>query len=231
MLKVFDDFREKLDVIMLNAFGKRIVLWGYGYTGRFLEWYAEYYHSLKVDFIITQDWSVGQPYNFPLFRDSLFDFNYMDVKDAIIWLAIPEDEAVKEKLTHFGYIKNKTYFDFYEAVYGKNYIGKDDTKDIFYKKKSGMRDIQFMEWLEYIYDCNFVTAIESTYFHDGMKGAHSYRMTAQKEIFPILDKCHCVPQEKDAIFDFGCGKGGAMISFLDYGFQRVGGGRIRNRYL
>ncbi len=74
-----------------------------------------------------------------------------------------------------------------------------------------------------MYDCNLVTAIESTEFLDGIKGAHSYRLTTQKEIFPILDKCHCIPQEQDAIFDFGCGKGGAMLSFLDYGFRKVGG--------
>lgn len=53
MLKIFNEFRSILDNVMLKAFGHRIVLWGYGYTGRFLEWYAEYYHGLKVDFIIT----------------------------------------------------------------------------------------------------------------------------------------------------------------------------------
>ena len=29
MLKVFDEFREKLDHVMLKAFGKRVLLWGY----------------------------------------------------------------------------------------------------------------------------------------------------------------------------------------------------------
>ena len=56
-----------------------------------------------------------------------------------------------------------------------------------------------------------------------MEGMHPYVATTPKEIFPILDKCHCRPTEKDAIFDFGCGKGGALVSFLDYGFRRVGG--------
>ena len=39
----------------------------------------------------------------------------------------------------------------------------------------------------------------------------------------MLDKCHIHPSSEDAIFDFGCGKGGAMITFLDYGFVNVGG--------
>ncbi len=70
-----------------------------------------------------------------------------------------------------------------------------------------------MEWLEYVYDCNFVTAIDRSNFKEAQEGGHSYRVTTQKEIFPILDKCHCQPQKNDSIFDFGCGKGGAMISF------------------
>ena len=61
MLKVFDEFREKLDHVMLKAFGKRVLLWGYGYTGRFLEWYADYYHSIKMDYIITEDLTTGVP--------------------------------------------------------------------------------------------------------------------------------------------------------------------------
>ncbi len=224
MLNLFDDFRERLDSVMIQAFGKRIVLWGYGYTGRFLEWYAEYYHSIKVDFIITEDWSRGIPYNFPLFRDSLFDFDYADVKDAVVWLTIPESEIITEKLKEHGYIKGKSWFSFLEIVFGEDYICTgEQTEDIFRKRKTGMRDVQFLEWLEYKYGCNFVSAIDSSCFLDTMEGAHSYRVTTQKEIFPILDKCHCIPGKDDGIFDFGCGKGGAMVAFLDYGFSRVGG--------
>ena len=38
MLKVFEEFREKLDEIIIKCFGHRIVLYGYGYSERFLEW-------------------------------------------------------------------------------------------------------------------------------------------------------------------------------------------------
>ena len=50
-----------------------------------------------------------------------------------------------------------------------------------------------------------------------------YSCSTQKEIFPMLDRCHIHPSDHDAILDFGCGKGGAMVSFLDYGFKKVGG--------
>lgn len=54
MLKCLDAFRKILDDMMLEAMHKRIILYGYGYTGRFLKWYAQYYHSINVDYIITQ---------------------------------------------------------------------------------------------------------------------------------------------------------------------------------
>lgn len=225
MLEVLETFRNKLDDIMLKAMGKRVVLYGYDRTGQFLEWYAEYYHSIKMDFIITTDWSPGVPRNFELFSGSLLEFHYKDVENAIVWLAVPEEKEIVQRLTEAGYQKGETWFSFLDIIYGKDYLIPEDQKtDVFFQKKAGKRDIQFMEWLEYQYDCNFVNSIQSVYFEGrGKDGRVSYVITTQKEIFPILDKCHCIPQENDAIFDFGCGKGGAMVSFLDYGFRKVGG--------
>lgn len=226
MLKVFEEFRNRLDEVMLKAFGRRIVLWGYGYTGRFLAWYAEYYHGLTVDYIIEDNLPASIPYEFPIFRSSLFDFDYKDVKNAVVWLAVCEEKIILDKLSKAGFLKGKNYYNFLELIYGSEYINpviefQEEAKQIFWKKKTGNRDVQFMEWLEYKYDCNLVTAIDSSNL--SAEGAHPYKISTQKEIFPILDRCHCMPQENDAIFDFGCGKGGAMIAFLDYGFKKVGG--------
>ena len=55
MLELFDEFRNALDNAMLCAMHSRIVLYGYGYTGKFLKWYADYYHSIKVDYIVSLD--------------------------------------------------------------------------------------------------------------------------------------------------------------------------------
>ncbi len=225
MLKLFDKFREILDDIMLQAMHKRVVLYGYGYTGRFLRWYADYYHSIKVDYVVSMDMARGQAYDLEIFRKSLFDFHYKDVKDAIIWLAEPVDEETSTIMKNKGYIRNKTYFDFYDAIYGNDlyWQEQDVSIDIRKKGKSGKRDIQFLEWLEWKYGCNFLTAIEGDDLAVAGKHGTAYRVTTQKEIFPILDRCHCIPDTNDAIFDYGCGKGGAIVSFLDFGFNKVGG--------
>lgn len=72
------------------------MLWGYDYSGRFLAWYAEYYHSITPDFIITEDWSSSIPYEYPILRKTVFDFDYMDMKDAVVWLAVPETAEITE---------------------------------------------------------------------------------------------------------------------------------------
>ncbi len=225
MLEILNSFRERLDDVMIKAIGKRVVLYGYDRTGQFLEWYADYYHGIKIDYIIIKDWSPDLPPNFPLFSDDLFEFNYKDIKNTIVWVAIPVNEDIEKQLKDNGYKKNDTWYSFLELIYGKNYMisAINETEDVFSKRKSGKRDVQFMEWLEHIYGCNLVEHIYSCYFEDKGTERISYVISTQKEIFPVLDRCHCTPQENDAIFDFGCGKGGALISFLDYGFKKVGG--------
>lgn len=226
MLDQFVEFRRMLDEVMILSFGQRIVLYGYGRSGRFIQWYAEYYHSLKVDYIITEDWSSAVPYEFPLFRNTLLDFDYKDVNNALIWLAVPDYKGAVSLLEAHGYVKNKSYFNLCEMIYGENpFVQEKEGEDAFSKKKTGYRDIQFMEWLEYKYNCNFVTSIATKEFTGEKKGHAPYMLSADKIICPIMDKCHINFNVggQNAIFDFGCGKGGSLVTFLDYGFTKVGG--------
>lgn len=88
MLSHFSEFRRLLDKILIQSFGKPIVLYGYGRSGRFIQWYAQYYHNLQVDYIITEDWSSAIPYEFSLFRNTLLEYDYKDVSHAIVWLCL-----------------------------------------------------------------------------------------------------------------------------------------------
>lgn len=220
-----DDFRKILDDIMVKCLHNRIVLYGYDtYTGRFLKWYAAYYHGIEVDFLVSEDMTVGRGYDREVFRPSVFEFGYKDIKNAIVWLAQPLTDELAKNLTKWGYVKNKTYFDFYGEIYGTDTHSEAiEEVDAFRKKKVGKRDIQFLEWLEWKYGCNFLVPIAKADFENSDAYGHRYSCSTQKEIFPMLEKCHVHPTDKDAIFDFGCGKGGAMVTFFDYGFKNVGG--------
>lgn len=227
MLDVLKEFRYKLDEIMLKCMHCGITLYGYeSYTGRFIKWYAEYYHNIKIDYLVSTDMSRGRAYDQEIFRPSIFDFNYRDVRNTIIWVTEPVTEKLETDLQSRGYIRGKTWFDFFAEIYGDDiFVPEDINKnaDVFNKKKTGKRDIQFLEWLEWKHDCNFVTRIKPEDIEGQPEHNSGYGCTTQKEIFPMLDRCHVIPSEKDAIFDFGCGKGGAILSFLDYGFQHAGG--------
>lgn len=225
MLDILNEFRKKLDDVMIKCMNTRIVIYGYdSYTGRFLKWYADYYHGIKADWLISEDMSVGRGYDLEIFRPSVFDFGYKDIKNAVVWLAQPLTVELAKKLEAWGYRNNVTYFDFYEEIYGKDtYSQSTEQTDVFRKTKTGKRDIQFLEWLEWKYGCNFLTPISKSDFEVVDTHGARYSCSTQKEIFPMLDNCHIHPSESDAIFDFGCGKGGAMVSFCDYGFKKVGG--------
>lgn len=223
MLVALDEFRKKLSDAMVSCMDKRIILYGYGYSGRFLRWYASYYHSLEIDYVITTDWDSKGPFDQELFRPSFFNFNYKDSKECVIWLALPYRGEVVQMLEAGGYGHDAIY-DFYGIIYGDDIEWPNIKTDVFRQRKTGLRDIQFLEYLEWKYDCNFVTRVNNTDFQDvsANKGT-SFVTNTQKEIFEIFDKIHYRPCECDAVMDIGCGKCGAMLSLMDYGFPFVGG--------
>ena len=225
MLKLLYEFRNIIDEIMLKCMNKRIMIYGYeSYTGRFLKWYSNYYHGINIDWLVSEDMSTGHGYETEIFRPSVLDFGYKDIRDAVVWIAQPLTEELVNRLDELGYKEGISYFDFYKAVYGTDtYATLNDSIDVFHKKKEGKRDIQFLEWLEWKYGCNFIAPISKDNFEMVDFHGARYSCSTQKEIFPILDHCHFHPSAHDAILDFGCGKGGAMLSFLDYGFKKVGG--------
>lgn len=55
MLEELKEFRDKLDNLMCSCMDKTIVIYGYGYSGRFVAWYADYYHSIKPRYLITEE--------------------------------------------------------------------------------------------------------------------------------------------------------------------------------
>lgn len=206
---------------MLPAMHRRIVLYGYGYTGRFLKWYAEYYHSINVDYVISLDMSSGQSYEEEIYRPSFLGFDYKDSMSALLWLAVPMDEKLRRELESHGFFAGDNLVDFYQIIYGDDVTWEESCEQkAVHKRKTGTRDIQFLEWLEWKYKCNFVTAVQATAL--SVTG-NSYRVTSQKEIFTILDRCHLGGDIGEGIFDFGCGKGGGMVAFCDYGFKKIGG--------
>lgn len=126
MLSVLNEFRRGMEELMLPALHRRVLLYGYeSYTGRFIKWYAKYYHNIDIDYLVSTDMSRGRAYDQEIFRPSVIDFSYKDVNSALIWVAEPLTEETHKYFEQRGYVKNKTYFDFYEKIYGRDIYEKE----------------------------------------------------------------------------------------------------------
>ena len=99
MLPILGEFRECLDNIMIQSIHSSILLYGYeSYTGRFIKWYAEYYHNIKIDYLVSTDMSRGRAYDSEIFRPSVIDFNYRNVRQAVIWVTEPMTQNLRVDL-------------------------------------------------------------------------------------------------------------------------------------
>lgn len=222
MLTQLQEFRNVLDALMIPQIKNRIVLYGYGYTGRFLQWYAEYYHGIHIDYIVSLDMTTGHGYEQEIFREDIFSLDFKDILQSKVWMGVPLTNESRDILLKNGY-SDENIVDFYNAIYGNDIHWNNDDNDIFGNRKTGLRDIQFLEYLEWKYGCNFLSMVDNADLIVAGKCGSNYRATTQKELFTIFDKCHIIPSAEDRIFDFGCGKGAAVTCFLDYGFVRGGG--------
>ena len=72
MLQQLCEFREKLDSLMCRCINRRITLYGFGYTGRFIKWYAKYYHNIDIAYCITEDMQTGISYDAEIYHDYFF---------------------------------------------------------------------------------------------------------------------------------------------------------------
>ena len=110
MLKLLYEFRNIIDEIMLKCMNKRIMIYGYeSYTGRFLKWYSNYYHGINIDWLVSEDMSTGHGYETEIFRPSVLDFGYKDIRDAVVWIAQPLTEELVNRLDELGYKEGISY--------------------------------------------------------------------------------------------------------------------------
>ena len=100
---------------------------------------------------------------------------------------------------------------------GINYIF---VKKLFFSNEKERR-MSYYDWLEYRYDVD----IAAPRTVDKIKRAHSdclqYSTGIDYALVDVLDNFSF--KEHDSVFDFGCGKGGALILFNRAGVKKIGG--------
>ncbi len=123
-----------------------------------------------------------------------------NIANIVIFLCMKNTEEPEILLAEIGALKNRHYFDVREVIFGYN------------KGQS----LNFIIWMEEKYGCNFLETKRNERYECSEYTPSPYLTI--KEIVSSLSL-----KSDDALFDFGMGKGAALVQFYEYGFRSLGG--------
>lgn len=198
---VWEEFHKREKELFYFVNGKKVVMWGYGQNGYFLE------HLFKKNNKMLEYIVDDSPYihrKLRIYRS--FILQYMDKDTHVIILTFRRNENVIHYLEALGYVE------------GKNYIF---IRDLFYKEIKTERTLSYYDWLEYRNDLDVITmrSLEEISFPNS--DCFYYSPTIDYALINVCDQFSFC--QKDRIFDFGCGKGGALLLFYKSGLKHLGG--------
>lgn len=199
-MNIWDEFENaKLKLFdFVNA--KQVILWGYEYNGYFLEHLFKLANK-KIEFIVD-DGNINP--RIQITRScELVDLS--PDKYAVI-ISGEYDKIIEEFLENKSFKKNKNY------IYAK---------DVFLKSGQEKRNISYFGYLESHYDVDIIDRKPADLMEKPREDCLMYSPGIGYGLVNVLEEI-CV-NSNDSVFDYGCGKGGALILFQKYGFNRYGG--------
>lgn len=199
-LLMWDDFENSVNEMFQFVNGKKVVLWGYERSGWFIEHLFKRYNK-QIEYIIDDSFNIS--FKLQIFRS--FILENIDKETVSVLLTFADDGKVRAFLENLGYIE------------GVNFIF---LRDIFYRGGSD-RKLSYYDWMEYKYGVDIIGAKQSERPNDDCQ---IYAAGIDYPLIDVLDNFSF--GAKDAIFDFGCGKGNILLLFGKMGISMWGGGRI-----
>lgn len=192
----FDDVLEKkLEDILRNIdMQKKIFVWGYGEGGEIV------YNLLRQKGIMQIE-IVDSTYENNSLKIKKPDYlRGVDLNDVIVLLCMKNSREVEDDLEALGFQKEFSYFSMVEQVYG-------DSEHV----------LGYRHWIEYRYGLDISA---NKYNRDGE--FVEYAPTPWQSLHKIVESLDI--EEKDALFDYGMGKGGVLVWLALEGlFQRLAG--------
>lgn len=186
---------EKLENILENTnTRKKIFVWGYRGGGKIICDILKQKGILNLGIIDSTYENNELEINKP---DCLQEINPNDV---IVLLCMKNSEDLEDALEALGFQKGFNYFSMVEQVYGNcNHV------------------LSNRHWTEYRYGVDIFMGKDN-----GDKECSEYTPTPWESLHKIMDSIDI--QEKDALFDYGMGKGGVIIWLALEGlFQNLAG--------
>lgn len=189
------DFSRAADKMFEFCNGYTVVVWGGGIAGQFINYVFR--RSNKI-----VDYNVDKKHSMYTYRPYIL--RSLNPKYTRVIVSFVIDDATKHFLESHGFRSGEEYEEIatWFGCIGHKILG-------------------FENWLEGKYDLDITTvpsagtekiSDESHNFH---WGSHDYKFMEALESFSIKDD--------DAVFDFGCGKGGVLLLMRMCGFSVIGG--------
>lgn len=196
---IWNDFDEKTEELFRFTNGKQVVLWGYGYSG----WFIEHLFQRKnrsIEYIVDDG-----DLSCKLKLYCSFILKDMDKDTTAVILTFKHDENAEKLLEEAGYKRNEHYIYARDLFYGEN----------------DKRMCSYHNWLEEHYKMDLVKCVPVEELELSSADAILYSPGIDYALPAVLDNFSFT--ENDSVFGFGCGKGGALLLFSIYGVKKLGG--------
>lgn len=202
-MEVWQDFNNFVKRMFYFTNGKRIVLWGYGLSGFFIQHLFSRVNR-KIEYIV--DDSSMNP-KISIMRSC--EITNITPDCYVVILSENYDREKEKFLSERGFIENIHY------IYARKYLYESlNSKNIW-------KGISYYEYLENIFNVDIVERKYIESMDNPKKDALNYSPGMGYPLMDVLD--NFVFQSEDAVFDFGCGKGGALLLFQKCGIGKIGG--------
>lgn len=200
MDNIWSEFDRKIKKIFEFTNGKKVIIWGYQGSGWFVEHIYKRAHK-QVEYIIDDGTGIMPKVN--IYRS--FILKDMDKDIHAVLLTFAYDAAAVKFLDQCGY-KEGIHYIFVKKLLYQNDIG---------------RKISYYDWLEYKYSVDISAPRRGEMIQLAHEDCLHYSTGIDYALMDVLDN-FCFTQN-DSVFDFGCGKGGALLLFQKAGVRKIGG--------
>lgn len=200
---MWEEFDEFVNRMFYFTNGKRVVLWGYDLSGLFIH-HLFSRTNRKIEYIV--DDSSMHP-KVSVMRSC--EIEDITPKDCVVILSGIQDEDKEKFLADREFKENIHY------IYARKYLY------LGINSRNLWKDISYYDYLENKYGVDIVERKFVNQMENPKKDALNYSPGMGYPLADVLD--NFVFRSGDAVFDFGCGKGGALLMFQRSGISKIAG--------
>lgn len=185
-MRALDKLEDKVIEVIKKCEGKQVILYGYGKSGRFMEWFLDRVYHKQFCAVIDDSLVL---YGKSIHRRVILE--YVDSRETMILASFRKERMTEEMMSalqSFGYVE------------GENLL--------FLKEEIAPTELTFYGWLEHEYGIDLAGRIDTKDFDYKSQDATASGASRQMSLY---DLCTVPGVIQQPVLDYGCGKGAAMV--------------------